>query len=316
MEIKEILENKKKGEIVSITVAIVDSEIKQTKNGDTYLNLDVVDKTGRITCKKWNESVVGDFEADTVVDIKGSVGEFNGVKNIAIEEIRRNDSVHLDTFSSFDVTLAEATLDKILSFIDENVDDVPIKDVTKYILEKYRKDFVKSVAAVKHHHSELGGLLQHSREVLAICRSICPTLKSLYEIDINKNLIFCGAILHDIGKVDSYVTRVTCGNMSTAGKLLDHITLSTLIVNEAYSVLNVDKDSDYMGLLHIIVSHHMLKEWGSMVEPLTMEAHIIHFADNMSAKLRVISKSIKESSPESEWAKNCYSYGEFYKTIT
>jgi len=38
-------------------------------------------------------------------------------------------------------------------------------------------------------------------------------------------------------------------------------------------------------ILHIIASHHNLKEWGSPIQPNSIEAWIIHYAENISAKI-------------------------------
>lgn len=315
MNIQEILENKNKSDIVKFTGAISSSEIKKTKNGDGYLSLSIMDKSGQISCKKWGTSNIGDFTSETVVDIEGTVDVYSGIKSVTIDNIKKNINISIDTFDNYDIETAEKTLDSIIEFIDGWVDDVSIKKVAKYILNKYRKEFLKSVGATKNHHSEIGGLLKHSREVLKICGRLLPTIENLYGIKLNKNVLYCGALLHDIGKIDAYITNLISGEMSTAGKLLDHITLSTIIINEAYVDLKLDKDSDYLELLHIVVSHHMSKEWGSMVEPKNMEAYLIHFADNMSAKLSVISKSIQDSNSESEWVKSYCSNEEFYNPI-
>ena len=83
--------------------------------------------------------------------------------------------------------------------------------------------------------------------------------------------------------------------------------LSILIIDQAYTALKLEKDIEYYKLLHVIQSHHGCKEWGSPVEPKTIEAQIIHFADNFSAKVEIMKTELNKT--DKEWTEKCWSLG-------
>ena len=124
---------------------------------------------------------------------------------------------------------------------------------------------------------------------------------------LNSALVTCGSILHDIGKLDAYVVECLKIDESTPGMLIDHMALSILIIDQAYTALKLEKDIEYYKLLHVIQSHHGCKEWGSPVEPKTIEAQIIHFADNFSAKVEIMKTELNKT--DKEWTEKCWSLG-------
>lgn len=146
--------------------------------------------------------------------------------------------------------------------------------------DTFRVAFERTPGAVNGHHAQLGGLLLHVFEVTDIARHIARTVRKA-----DTDLVIAGAMLHDIGKVDAYAVHPEGFAHTTAGLLVGHVTLGALMFDRrlrdsglALSAAQRDE------LLHGILSHHGALEFGSPVQPMTLEAEIVHWADEASAK--------------------------------
>ncbi|MBA3258716.1 MAG: HD domain-containing protein [Gemmatimonadales bacterium] len=98
-------------------------------------------------------------------------------------------------------------------------------------------------------------------------------------------LVLAGALLHDIGKLEAY--RWAGGFTTTeAGSLLGHVALGMMML--ARRVAAEERapctERELLLLQHLIASHHGRLELGAAVPPMTLEAEILHFADDASAK--------------------------------
>ena len=157
-------------------------------------------------------------------------------------------------------------------------------------------------AALKRHHAYLGGLLEHTAGVTALCKAAAD-----YYPMVNRDLLLTGAILHDIGKIKTY--QLERGIEGTdEGKLIGHLILGVEMVEAAITeILKHESDLGRTRLLrnsliHLLVSHHGIMEWGSPVEPLTLEACMLHHADNMDAQITKFLTIIRGDNVGKEWS--------------
>jgi len=143
----------------------------------------------------------------------------------------------------------------------------------------FRRDYEQCPASIKGHHAALGGLLQHTTEVAAIARTIARASGA------DGQLVLAGVLLHDIGKLESYRWDGLFDH-TPVGRLVGHVVLGALMLDrrilEAESPPCTDVERNI--LLHLVLSHHGRLEFGSPVLPLTLEAEVLHWADNASAK--------------------------------
>lgn len=166
---------------------------------------------------------------------------------------------------------------------------------------RFTAEFLRVPAALKRHHAYVGGLLEHTAGVTSICRAAAE-----YYPYVHKDLLLAGAILHDIGKVRSY--KLERGIDGTdEGKLIGHLVLGMEMVQRAAdrvigAVLDPGVQVLKNQLLHLLVSHHGIMEWGSPVEPLTLEATILHHADNMDAQITKFLTIIRAERPGAAWS--------------
>lgn len=191
------------------------------------------------------------------------------------------------------------------------------KIATKLILDNWQK-FSSSPAGKSWHHSQLGGLLCHTAEVVETARTIAELFSEAYpNLELNRQLLLSAALIHDIGKIEEMnFNALGRAEYTIEGALQTHIYIGTAMVdsvatelgigiqsyriNEANEYEPVKSDdvldsekSELLLLRHCILSHHGTKEWGSMVSPSIIEAAILHKADTTSAELNRIYSRLK-----------------------
>ena len=136
--------------------------------------------------------------------------------------------------------------------------------------------FILNPAGMRMHHAYIGGLLQHSVDVAGIAIALAEQIGN-----VDKDLVVAGALLHDIGKLREISSQIGFP-YTNEGRLLGHIAMSVIIVQEAAAKLKLPP-ARLEQLQHILLSHHGDNEKGSPVECATKEAFIVHYADEIDA---------------------------------
>ncbi|HEX9394027.1 MAG TPA: HD domain-containing protein, partial [Gemmatimonadales bacterium] len=135
-----------------------------------------------------------------------------------------------------------------------------------------------------------GGLLKHTTEVAVIARAITRVAGA------DQDLVLAGVLLHDIGKLDAY--RWDGGFAYTdAGHLVGHVVLGALALEQRLNECATPPctDAERALLQHLILAHHGRLEYGSPVTPLTLEAEVLHWADNASAKTASMADALRDA---------------------
>jgi len=159
-----------------------------------------------------------------------------------------------------------------------------------YADEDFRRRYQECPASTAGHHAELGGLLRHTCEVAAIGRAIAKVCRA------DPELVLAGALLHDIGKLESYRWEGAF-EFTECGALLGHVTLGILMLDRRVGEEEPAPctDRELTILHHLIASHHGKLEFGASVPPMTLEAEVLHFADNASAKTASMAAALGDS---------------------
>jgi 3'-5' exoribonuclease len=158
------------------------------------------------------------------------------------------------------------------------------------------RDFCSAPAAVQYHHAFLGGVLEHTLSVAKLGEKIAP----LYP-DLNKDLLICGIILHDIGKISELCYEKNF-QYSDEGQLIGHLISGVLMVEEKAKQIDGFPKTLLDLLRHLILSHHGEYEWGSPKLPMTVEALALHYLDNIDAKIHAFNKAItNDKDPSNNW---------------
>ena len=190
----------------------------------------------------------------------------------------------------------QETLANMMAVIEEDVKTRPlVYQVTKYLVDKYKEEFMFWSAASSVHHSYIGGLLEHTYRVMQSVLALAP----VYNLD--RAYLAAGAILHDIGKIKEINTDdIGNAQYSVLGNVESHVTVGARMIDDACRNLDIDPDAEeIMVLRHLILSHHGTPEMGSPKRPCTGEAFLLHIADYNDSRQWIYEKA-KNSIGEGE----------------
>lgn len=263
--------------------------VKVDRNGNRYMDLRLSDASGRIGAKMWDvsDTDIEGFLSHDIVKVQGVVtSDLRGNPELKIERIRAagsDDEVDLARLlpaSPRDPAQMEAELAQIRKSI-VNPDLTTLLDEIFGDEITYRQ-FCEAPAAKGFHHNYLHGLLEHT---VSMCQ-VASRIAEQYPDDVNRDLLVAAAMLHDLGKIAEF-DYTTAIDYSDQGRLLGHIVLGERIVSEAIGHLDSFPDELRVQLLHLILSHHGEKEYGSPVRPKTLEGFILNHADDIDAKANV-----------------------------
>ncbi len=258
-------------------------EVKRTKNNKEYLNLEFRDKTASITAKMWDnfEFLLSSIKQGDVLKVKAVVDEYSGQLQLVIKELiplKGENNIDPVTFlpsSQRDFNQMTRELQNRI----EAIKNKPLKKLIQTILSGENLNLYSKVPAGKSwHHSYLHGLLEHVLEVIKICDLMCDIHPRL-----NRDLLITGAILHDFGKIEE-LEFDTGFDYSDKGRLLGHIAIGALEISSVMDKMKTFPDDLRQQLLHLILSHQGKLEYASPVEPKTIEAIVLYYADELSAK--------------------------------
>jgi 3'-5' exoribonuclease len=140
------------------------------------------------------------------------------------------------------------------------------------------ESYTKAPAGKSWHHSYLSGLLEHTLEIIKICDLMCDI-----HPEVNRDLLVCGAIMHDFGKIEE-LTFDSVFDYSDKGKLIGHIVISAMEINEKAGRISGFPEDLKHQLIHLVLSHQGKLEYASPVLPKTLESIILYQADELSAK--------------------------------
>lgn len=282
------------GETVEIYMYIKTSTKAVATNGKPFLTLILADKTGEIEAKLWDVSEADEktYSAEATVKVYGEVQNFRGRSQLKIRKIRLTtdeDGVKKADLIQTAPLSPEEMLEKLTQYIFE-MRNPNIQRVTRYLLKKYQEDFLVFPAATKNHHEFMSGLAYHVVSMLDLAKAIAALYPSL-----DKDLLYAGIILHDLGKVFELSGPVSTV-YTVEGNLLGHITIMVNEIGKAADELDI-KAEEVMILQHLVLSHHGKAEWGSPKPPLVREAEILHYIDNIDAKMNMMDRALEKVKP-------------------
>ena len=272
-----------------------------TKNGKSYDNLILQDKTGTIDAKVWdpNSAGIAEFDALDYIEVYGDVTSFQGALQANIKRIRKCREGEFDPANYLPVSKfpIEDMYEELLIYIEEIENPYLQKLLKSFFVEdqEFISRFKQSSAAKTVHHGFVGGLLQHTLSVTRLCDYYCgayPLLK--------KDLLISAAICHDIGKVRE-ISLFPQNDYTEEGQFLGHIVIGSEMIAEKISKIEGFPVLLARELKHCILAHHGEYEFGSPKKPAIMEAVALSYADNTDAKLETFREILENSSANQGW---------------
>lgn len=271
--------------------------MKLTKTGKKYLDLVIMDSDGELPCKWWD---VPDFitpesliDADFIA-VDFTAEDYNGAPQGKVNALRT--LTEADVFDKTELVpsserkpeeMFNELYSEALSFKNND-----LKRMVCLILDKNKDKLMSMPGAKSMHHDFLGGLLQHTCEVL-------ETAKELAKIyPCHKELLYAGAIVHDVAKIVEFDQGPTglVGDYTSRGKLIGHVTLGMSYIESICQQLDINGEIKYL-MQHMVLSHHGKPEFGSPVRPMFIEAMLLHESDVLSAKAFEFNRAIEDIEP-------------------
>ena len=271
--------------------AIQNCQLGQTKAGKPFLKCLLADRSRRAPGRMWNasEELFNSLPTDGFVLIEGQTQPYQGEMQIIIHTIQPAQPTEEDlrellprTSRDVDQMLAE-----VMTAL-RAMEDPSLRDLAEaYLADKMLMDrFKQAPAAMTLHHAYLGGLLEHTLNLLNLAKVVCP----LYP-QINRDIVTMGLFLHDLGKC-SELTWQAGFNYSDAGHLVGHVAQGVLwLTQKAEECAKAGRPISrplLMVLQHIILSHHGKAEFGALKVPATPEAIAVSLLDNVDAKMYMV----------------------------
>lgn len=279
------------GDRVEQQFLVRDRTERSTRAGLPFVVLTLTNRTGTIdTAPIWSERLewAAGAEKGKVVHVVGEIGVF-GEDSARKRQLQLTAPLRVLAGDGFEATeflpRIDIEFEKIWDAVDRLRESIVAPSVRRAVDlffgdDTFRVTLERTPGSVDGHHALIGGLLLHSYEVASIARHIARTIRHA-----NADLIVAGALLHDIGKVEAYTVSPEGFAHTTAGLLLGHVTLGVLMLERRLSELtNPLRPAQRDELLHIMLSHHGTLDRGSPVQPMTIEAELIHWADEASTK--------------------------------
>lgn len=286
----DLIKNIRDGQHVEGLFLVKEMNRAETRTGNPYLVLTVMDETGEMSGRVWENADMLMTECPTggIVSLTGQAQAYRDILQLKINRIRAVPKTEVDM--SLFVPSTPGDIDAMATELKQLAKSVTDPDLKELILaflndKQFFEKFCTAPAAKSMHHAYLGGLLEHT---LAVTRLADMTTRLYPSID--RSLLIAGAILHDIGKVNEFSYALYPFDYSDEGRLVGHLVLGSDLVQEKISGLKEFPEKLGTRLKHLILSHHGRYEFGSPALPMMLEAFILNFLDDLDAKINYVNR--------------------------
>lgn len=281
-----------------------EASLKTSSKGSEYLELKLTDASGYIKAFLWDiqaaEGNINQIAADAFLLAKGQVSSYNGRIQLRLDKVRFAQDSEVGVLSKFFPT-SQRPIETMMNELDSTIASISDPWIRKLIellfsgREGLYNSFCKAPAAKTLHHAYLGGLLEHTLSMVGMAEMACR-----HYTKVNRDLVIAGVLLHDVGKTAELTYERSFG-YSDIGGLVGHISIAADWINQTIAQIPEFPEELRILILHIILSHHGKLEYGSPIMPKTPEAILIHYLDDMDAKIEVAFHNIMEDNGNGSW---------------
>ncbi len=302
MSKKQFIKDLQEGDRIDDLFLVKSSRLAETRAGKPYLQLLVMDRSGEINGPVWEraEELAPLCSNGNFIRLQGQVQSYRQQLQLKIDGLQAcpREEVALDDFipsSTKDTGELAVRLQSLVRTVDNPY-------LEKLLNRFFKKEpmwqrFQDAPAAKGIHHAYLGGLLEHSLSVA----ELADTLSTHYP-GVDRSLLLVGALLHDVGKVEELQMEVALIEYTPRGRLKGHLVMgSEMVAVEAARIKDFPQDL-LEQLQHLILSHHGRQEFGSPTVPMTIEAFLLSFLDDLDAKMNLMEQlRAKMTEPGFQW---------------
>lgn len=295
------------GQEADLFVLMTSKQELTTRDGKPYFKVAFRDARREVSFPIWGDSAWAvdcrdAWTPGTFYKIRAVYRETTYGPQLEIRKIR--EVTETDAAEGFDpgMCLARSRFDAatmyedLLELVRKHIAHAPLRKLVESILADNRESLLTMPAARHHHHAYIGGLLEHTLSVTRTCVYLAEHYAEYYpemKPPLDKDLVVAGGVLHDVGKLRELETGPTETRYTAEGELVGHPLLGRDMVREAAVGTSLDAERR-LRLEHMVVSHQRLPEWGAPKPPMTPEALLVHYADDVDAKYNMMTTILGE----------------------
>ncbi len=275
---------------------------RSDKNGRPFWEITLSDSTGSFEGKVWGDAAWWDLSSGgkesldlaagnlgkslrgMSIGVQGKMVEFRGAPQVNVTALYLLDQGKYPPSLYVQASpLPVEQLEKDFRELVESRSGRFRPFLEKVFSGDFWQRFRHSPAAVTHHHAYAHGLLEHTVSVTRLALSMAESARGNPHVSVDTEVVVTGALLHDLGKVESY-SLSPVPEMTLPGAVLDHVGPGFALFVRFAEAWGLDERST-LALGHILLSHHGQKEYGAAVLPATPEAIIVSSADEVDFRL-------------------------------
>jgi 3'-5' exoribonuclease len=292
------------GQDIDIVLLVRDRKVRNRRDGGEYLKLALADRTGSLSA----------IIRDDVAAVAEVCGAGCAVRVAGRYSVHPRYGAEVDVHTLRAAEPDEVDLDALTDGPPRSADqmETDLRDLVATIQNPHLHALLEAIfgegtrtweafraapAAKYYHQAYRHGLLEHCLSVAQSVSAISATFPG-----IDREVAVCGALLHDIGKLDAYASTGAAIDMTDVGKLQGEIPLGYFRIRRLIEDLPGFPEDLAGAVLHIILSHHGALEHGSPVVPCTREATLVHMIDNLGGRLGSFDRLEKELPQGSQWS--------------
>ncbi|MBN1590397.1 MAG: HD domain-containing protein [Pirellulales bacterium] len=278
-----------------------------TRDGKPYFKVAFRDARREVSFPVWADSAWAvdcrdAWTPGTFYKIRATYRETTYGPQLDIRKIR--EVTEADAADGFDPAMCLARsrfdpstmYDELVELVRTHVADGSLRGLVESILSTNHDLFLTAPAARHNHHAYVGGLLEHTLNVTRTCVFLAGQYAEYVpEMDppLDTGLVVAGGALHDIGKLRELDAGPAETRYTAEGELIGHLLLGRDMVREAAAEIGFVGET-LLRLEHLILSHQRLPEWGSPKPPMTPEALLVHYADDIDAKYHIMTRILAD----------------------
>lgn len=285
------------GDAVDGVLLLKDRELRRTPKGDVYMACLLGDRSGTIDGRWWKatEESIRALSPGCFVEIAGKVQRYRGKLQLIVDEMERVEA-SAELFESLMPTTAE-DIDGMWDELVEIMSSLKNRHLRR-LVESFLADetlverFKRAPAGTKLHHAVVGGLLEHTLQMLRLARAAA----AIYKEAVREDILLTGVFLHDIGKT-AELTSGGAFSYTVRGNLVGHIGIGVAWIEQRADELARTTGEPIPRLLldlveHLVISHHGSRDRGSPKPPMTREALLLHALDDLDTRMAMARETL------------------------
>jgi 3'-5' exoribonuclease len=281
------------GDLIEDVYVLTGKQLGTTQTNKHFIKAFVGDRSGQVTARMWNATrdIFNALPDSGFIRLRGRVENYQNNLQLIIEQVW---PAKEGTYEVGDLLpQTERNINEMCRKLHELCESIQNRHLAALVQcylddEQLMGNFCKAPAAQGFHHAFIGGLLEHTLNAMEVGDAVVRFYPGL-----NRDLVLAGIFLHDIAKTWELCYDCAFG-YTDGGQLVGHIVKSAMWIEakarDAERVLGERFPQPLIDVLqHIILSHHgnLSTGFGSAKNPSTPEAMMVHFIDDMDAKMQM-----------------------------